>query len=228
MKLTIRYNRGDRVATRKGTLLVDRTGRKYGKLTALHPARTEGDRSGWMCRCECGVEKIVDSGALEVGNTKSCGGCSRKEYAKGNGKNWLKHGESGSQLHKCWMSIIRRRKFDPHYLEVEIEPEWFTYENFSKWAKENGWKDGLTIDRVDNNKGYSPENCRFATRAEQSRNRTTTKLNWEKVGEIRAMLKNNNKTHQEIAVIYGISRATVGDILNNKRWAVPPVDGIVA
>jgi hypothetical protein len=209
---------------------IDRTGMRFGRLVALQPERMMNNRVGWLCRCDCGVEKIVDAAALAIGNTSSCGKCVRKAAAqKYNGKNWIKHGEAGTPLHRCWSAMVRRvkypRHYGPSYSGVTLADEWLDYVEFAKWARENGWVEGLTIDRIDNSKGYGPNNCRFATRAGQARNRTTTKLTAGVAAEIRRLEKEGGMSRKQIGARFGISDKTVSDLVLNKRWAT--TDSIV-
>ena len=90
--------------------------------------------------------------------------------------------------------------------------------SFKTWALENGYKDNLTIDRINNDGNYEPSNCRFITIAENSRNRSSTKLNWKAVKEIRQRYKNENISQYKLADEYNVSRCTIGDIVNNNRW----------
>jgi len=89
----------------------------------------------------------------------------------------MNHHMCNTKLYKTWQKMKDRCKPDyfQHYLYydkgVRLYNEWQSFIPFMEWALANGYKDGLTIDRKDNNKGYNPENCRFATKIEQGRNR---------------------------------------------------------
>lgn len=190
---------------------------RYGNLIAISPTR-KNNRVAWNCICDCGTKTVTDSGALGCGNSSSCGTCNRKSSAKNNGKNLYKHGESHTPLHNCWSSIIGRTSFQELYNDVVVCDEWKEYTNFAEWARKNGWKQELTIERKDNNKGYNPDNCTFATRAEQSRNRTSTKLNWDKVNIIREKCK-ENIPQTIIAKQFNVCQQTISDINVGRRWA---------
>lgn len=150
-------------------------GDKYGSLTVL----SEGERkvlpSGQKnrtanCVCECGNETNVRLVHLTRGRIKSCG-CLFKTAG----------GESKTNAYKVWNSIRTRCKsnyFDRHlYYEkgINVCLEWLDdFSAFKKWAVENGIKKGLQIDRIDNSKGYNPDNCRFVTPKVNCNNRDNT------------------------------------------------------
>lgn len=152
-------------------------GQKIGRLTVIEylglRKRKDGRHYSWfLCECECGCMTEKKGTTLLSGKVKSCG-CYRKDkmhelYYKG-GK---------SKLYDVWR-MMKSRCLDssnPHYHNyggrgITICNEWLGktgYENFRKWAESHGYKDGLTLDRNDNNKGYSPENCSWQTMEYQS------------------------------------------------------------
>jgi hypothetical protein len=102
-----------------------------------------------------------------------------------------KHGLSRTRLYECWASMKKRAKGTGNkysrvaYAEINMFEGWETFEPFRDWAIANGYADHLTLDRIDNSKGYSPDNCRWATPAQQARNTRRTVLNVELVSEMR-------------------------------------------
>lgn len=148
--------------------LVDLTGKTYGDLEVL--GRAGCDERGepmWLCRCKCGNFKIVHGSALRYGKTKSCG-CGK-----------ITHGGSSDPLYKTHYNMLDRCynpkcESYPHYGErgIKVCDEWHICTNFFKWAYANGYKPGLTLDRIDVDGDYCPENCRWVTMKEQQNNKT--------------------------------------------------------
>lgn len=197
---------------------IDRSDLKYGRLLAMNEARTKWGRLAWKCLCDCWKIIIVESSALWVWNSTSCG-CLRKESTKNNWKNFYKHWETHTPIWNSWDSMIRRTNHSKRYKNVEVCKEWLVYENYRDWALVNSYKEWLTLDRIKNNLWYFPWNCRFATAFEQAINRGTTKLTWEKVNKIRELIKKEVKP-KLIAEEFWISTWTVSDLKCNRRWKI--------
>lgn len=153
----------------------DITGQKFGFLTVLgRDTSTIGERnSKWICECECGSVKTYVRCALVSGHTKSC---SCKNFG-----NATKHGMSKTRIFSTWCKMRSRcRNASPKDYKsyqakgISVCKEWDNdFMCFYQWAMNNGYSEELTIDRIDNNKGYSPDNCRWTTNTEQQRNKTT-------------------------------------------------------
>lgn len=135
-----------------------------------------GDRVAWKCHCDCGNDVVIRANGLKSGGTKSCG-CAFK------GINTT-HGLIHHPLYLVW-SAMKGRCYNPNYNHYEdwggrgitVCDEWkHDFKAFYDWAIDHDWKEGLSLDRIDNNIGYCPENCRFATRTEQQNNRRNNKL----------------------------------------------------
>lgn len=125
----------------------------------------------WMCRCVCGQEKAVVGADLRNGKSTNCG-CKKADRI---GRMRRTHGESGTRLHNIWTLMLARCRDlsnkDYGGRGISVCSHWQTFENFRDWAVSNGYQDDLSIDRVDTNKGYYPQNCRWADAKTQSRNR---------------------------------------------------------
>lgn len=155
----------------------DMSGETWGKLFVLERASYEG-KPKWKCLCECGKTSVVFASNLRAGNTVSCG-CHRVSLNKYRG---LRHGASGTKLFWTWWGM-NKRCHDPgssHYKNyggrgITVCKSW--RESFENFYRDMGDKPSpeLSVDRIDNNKGYSKKNCRWATAKEQAQNRRTTK-----------------------------------------------------
>lgn len=155
----------------KGIPRNDFIGKKFGKLTVTE--YLGGCR--WMCVCECGNSKIATTVHLNTSTVVSCGCQTHERRSKAS----IKHGYYKTRLYRLW-SQAKQRCTNPHndsyynYGErgIRMCDEWLNdYTAFHEWAMANGYNDKLSLDRIDNDKGYSPDNCRFVTAKEQCRNR---------------------------------------------------------
>ena len=154
---------------------IDVTGQKFGKLTAIECIGQDKNRkTQWLCLCECGNTVICALNNLRKGNTQSCG-CLRSEKIK---STCITHGKRQTRLYNIW-SLMKNRckdKTNKNYggRGITVCEEWKNnFEAFEQWALKNGYSDSLSIDRINNNKGYSPKNCRWTTVKTQARNRRT-------------------------------------------------------
>lgn len=155
---------------------------RFGRLVVSHESTIRRHGILWVCRCDCGNLALINSGDLGSGNVKSCG-CLRKENIRRIGKANKKHGERAGHkrntLYSIWLSI-KTRCYNPKSKDykywggkgITVCVEWKNnYLAFKNWALVHGYKEGLTIDRINSHAGYSPENCQFLTRSENTRKR---------------------------------------------------------
>ena len=190
-------------------------GQRFGKLVAVRPTNQKNSRGiVWECKCDCGNICFVAANSLVGGNTKSCG-CNHK-YVK------------CKRLHTVWQGMRNRcesPRHDSYHLYggkgVSVCDEWKYYPNFEKWALENGYdpdaeRYGCTIDRIDSNGNYCPENCRFISMKAQNRNR---KSNVPVIGSDGSKYG----TMTELAEKVGITRYLLHRFIDNGT----PIDGVV-
>lgn len=158
----------------------DMSGQKFGKLTVLKRSGTQAGRCAtWLCACDCGNEVVARGSSLRSGRTTNCG-CYHSELMKAK---LTKHDGSRSKLYKVWTSMKQRclNHKDANYHHyggrgIKVCDEWMNdFQSFHDWAMANGYDETsprgqCTLDRIDNNGNYCPENCRWTTMSVQNRN----------------------------------------------------------
>lgn len=158
----------------------DWSGKRFGKLIVIKRAENKGKDTGWLCKCDCGNEKVIRAGDLRSGATQSCGCVMRT--------NAIKHNMSRTRIYKVWQSMKSRVYYEKgkRYKQyggrgIKVCDEWLDKENgfvnFYNWAMANGYDENAkhgecTLDRINVNGNYEPSNCRFITNSEQQYNRT--------------------------------------------------------
>lgn len=132
----------------------DLTGKRFGRLTVIGRDFSNDKEVRWLCQCICGNPELVSVSThnLNKGNTQSCG-CYRKEKAK---QDSTIHGMTGTKIHNKWLSLINREN---------VCDEWKqNFKNFYDWAMSHGYKDSLFLCRIELNKGFNPDNCKWMTK----------------------------------------------------------------
>lgn len=152
--------------------IIDRTGMIFGEWKILSFIERKSAMNYWLCRCSCGTTKAVSYGTLANGRSSSCGCKAIKKRVK----KLTKHGMSGTSTYKSWHAMIQRTQGKgghEAYVDKKISvcDEWLLFKNF---IADMGLRpDGMSIDRIDNTKGYSKNNCRWATQVQQANNKET-------------------------------------------------------
>lgn len=166
----------------------DLTGQKFGRLTVIEqhgfgkPNKNGSRYSRWLCLCECGNYCERDSGELKKRYNHSCG-CLGKEHLKEMCKNNITHGMTDTRVYNCYKAMMRRcyNEKDPHYNAygrrgIIVCEDWKgNPKAFIEWALKNGYSDDLTIERIDVDGNYEPENCTWIPMKDQYKNKQATK-----------------------------------------------------
>lgn len=162
---------------------LDLTGQRFERLVAIKPVETNAEGNVmWLCKCDCGNETVVNSQKLKSGHTRSCG-CLGNEITTLRNKAGRKDPNvlrRENRIYRIYYGMITRcynpkdTKAYKHYgaLGVSVCQEWLdSYEAFEAWALSHGYRDNLSIDRINPFGNYEPDNCRWATAKEQANNR---------------------------------------------------------
>lgn len=163
---------------------IDITGHKYGRLKVLKlNGLNERKRKIWLCQCDCGQYTTLSTNELRTGNTQSCG-CLHKEILIKNNKKRAYHSLSRTKLYGVYNKMKARCNHKNHRgyeyyggKNIKVCEEWSNdFRSFREWALNNGYQEGLTIDRKNLSGNYTPENCRWVTWDKQSINKTNTRF----------------------------------------------------
>lgn len=157
----------------------DLSGMKFNMLTVVERVeRLPNGKTLWRCICDCGNETIVEGYNLKSGGTKSCG-CLQKEMSS---KYKTTHGMSNTRLYRIWTDMKQRciNENRARYKRyggrgITFESTWNDFEPFRDWALSNGYDDDLSIDRINNELGYYPDNCRWTDVITQENNRSSNR-----------------------------------------------------
>lgn len=194
------------------TKLIDLTGKRFGRWTVIKrdTSKLVGN-SRWVCRCDCGNIKAVRSPYLIKGASKSCGCLQREMFSTRRTTHGATKGPAHDPEYTVWRAM-RTRCINPSksdarwYSGISCCSRWARYENFL--ADMGKRPPGMTLERIENTRGYFPENCRWASRKEQARNRRSS-LTYEHSGKTR--------TVAEIAEIEGLAYHQFYPLLRVRR-----------
>lgn len=194
--------------------MIDLTGQRFGRLKVISPAfKDKRNQWHWNCKCDCGNTKIIPGKNLRKGDTKSCG-CIHSEQIR---KLMTKHGFSKTRLEQI-RNDMQKRCYNPKRSSykwyggrgITICEEWRTNPaSFYTWAIESGYEEHLTIERIDVNGNYCPENCKWVTQKEQKNNQRSNHL---------ITYKGKTKTMAEWSELTGLSYSTIRS-RQNRGWS---------
>jgi len=197
----------------------DLVGQKFGRLVVLYDT---GERKNgnvvWHCKCDCGNEVDRRSDHLTSGATKSCGCYNRERAAEVHTTHGMARQRERHPVYLAWHDMLQRCE-NPNFTTykdyggrgIRVCEEWHDAKIFIDWALANGWREGLTIDRINNNGNYEPSNCRWVTRKEQARNKRNNHL-----------ITFNEKTQPmaQWAEEVDIGSCTLRYRINNLHWPI--------
>ena len=203
--------------------MIPMIGKRFGRLVVV----AEGEKKAtsrscrWVCRCDCGnITPPIDGYKLRKGESQSCG-CYKNDLLI---ERSYRHGLCNTRIHRIWVNM-KTRCYNPNHRYfhryggrgITIFDEWLnSLTSFYDWAIANGYSDNLTIDRIDNNKGYSPENCRWTTARNQNNNRgcnVLIEINGE-TKTIAQLAEESGLSYRTVHARY--SRGLVGESLTRK------------
>lgn len=187
---------------------IDLTGQIFGRLTVVGYSHHKKSRGFWHTQCSCGREKIIDGYNMKMGKIQSCG-CFGNERR-------TKHGKYKTRAYGAWRRMKQRcsNPKDPRYKDyggrgIKISPEWLSFERFYKDMGD--CPEQHSIDRINNNGNYDPENCRWATRKQQQNNMRTNK---------KLELSGICMTMSQWAGFLGINKSTLSKRINRGNWSI--------
>lgn len=199
--------------------MIDISGNRFGELTAIQFKERRNGITYWICECGCGNKKEFQLNHLRNGHTKSCG-CSMYKA-----KNII-HGLRQTDLYRVW-SAIKTRCNNPKAINyknyggkgIQMCVDWQNDVSlFYDWCITNGYKEGLEIDRINNNGNYEPSNCRFVTKIENRRNRDCVKLSLGDALDIRRKYSEGFSA-KVLSKTYNVSMSSIWRVVSHKIWA---------
>lgn len=187
--------------------LFDLTGKRFGKWTVIKRSGINSSGTAmWLCECDCGTIRAVRGTILRNGMSESCG-CIRT------------HGLSNTRLHRIWSNMKQRcyNKNNDRYNSyggrgIKVCDEWMhDFMSFYNWSMVHGYKNNLTIDRIDVNKNYEPNNCRWLTNKKQQFNKRGNHL---------ITYKGTTQTITEWSTQLGIKKGTLLARIDKYKWPI--------
>ena len=207
----------------QGKPLHNLVGQRFGRLVVNSRADNgKNKHSKWLCRCDCGCEAVVYASSLVSGHTESCG-CLRAEIASVIN---ITHGGRHTRLYNIWCAM-KQRTSNPNNKKykdyggrgIKVCDEWKNdFAAFRDWAIANGYEKGKSIDRIDNDSGYKPDNCRWVTQRVQMNN--TRRTRFLTVGGVTRTITDWSKE-------LGISTSKISGRINKLGWPVERALGLV-
>lgn len=196
----------------------DLVGQRFGRLVVTREGeRSPSGRVRWHCVCDCGKELDVYGPSLKRRNTQSCG-CFHRDKAR---EGHLVHGFGGRtnrpRIYSVWKAMKNRcyRKSHAEYDRyggrgITVCDEWKNdFTAFKDWAYSSGYKEDLEIDRIDNNRGYCPENCRWVTKKQNANNRSSN---------LHVYFRGELRTISEIAEMVNLPYWTIYQRVTKLKW----------
>lgn len=186
-------------------------GEKYNNLTIIKEVEKRNNRRHFLCKCDCGNEKIIRIDGITSGHAKTCG-CLQLQVAK-------KHGFFGTRIYQTWVQMKARcfNEQHKHYKDyggrgITVCDEWKDdFMTYYYWSIDNGYAENLSIDRIENDGNYEPSNCRWVSMQMQANNKRNNRL-----------IEYNNQTHTlaEWSRILGINYKTLKARIITMCWDV--------
>ena len=208
---------------------IDLTGKIFGmlKVISLNSER-KNNQAVWSCLCDCGKKVSLRAYSIRTAGTTSCGcDSSRKRQETRKARGYTAHGLAKLTEYNNYNQMKQRcyNKLNPDYKNyggrgIAVSSEWI--DSFETFLKDMGLKPtpGHTIDRIDGEKGYSKDNCRWATRTEQSRNRSYVKLSLEKAEHIRMLYKSGEYSLRGLGRMFDVDPALIKKIVTYQLWKI--------
>ena len=212
----------------------DLTGKKFNYLTVLELKRNNKTKIQWLCQCDCGNTVIVLASHLKNAHTKSCGCFRKNKLTKENPK--YKHGKRHSRIYSVWINMKTRcyNKNVKAYKNygnrgIKVCNEWIGKEkgfiNFYNWAIQNGYRDDLTIERINVDGNYEPNNCRWGTYKQQNNNKRSNmyieynneKHTLQEWSEILPIKISSNALRYRIVKGWGVEKSFNTPVYANER-----------